>query len=120
MLCWHDSEDSAPSPGSIRIVAIIELHIIGVCTIREKIQAKVERIPFSQRFRVVCVQEDSSNAIHFDHDPLLLQYMFRDGFTATWYFILCEWNNTRDAPWLPLLVMITPNDRIVASPGNAL
>src|SRR3989442_282593 len=97
MLCWHDSEDSAPSPGSIRIVAIIELHVIGVCNIREKIQAKVERIPFSQRFRIVCVQEDSRDAIHFDHDLLHLHYMFRDGFTATWYLILYEWNNARNA-----------------------
>jgi hypothetical protein len=46
--------------------------------------------------------------------------MFRDGFTATWYFILCGGQRLEMLSPLPLLVMITPNCRMGSTPEYVL
>src|SRR5215467_8279611 len=77
--CRHDGKHRTVTLRGIRIVTVVEFHVIGIGALREKLQAEVQRIPVSQPLRILSVDKHTSDAIDFDHALLLSHQGPRSG-----------------------------------------
>src|SRR5215469_12449892 len=61
--CRHDGKHRTVALRGIRIVTVVEFHVIGIGALRKKLQAEVQRIPVGQPLRILSVHKHTGDAM---------------------------------------------------------